>query len=59
MDHLADLQRHDGSYDQTFVRLHVLSRRPEIAHLHIPPMAAEDSGVDACHGAGCHATRRR
>jgi ubiquinone/menaquinone biosynthesis C-methylase UbiE len=27
-EHLEDLQRHDGSYDQTFVRLHVLCRRP-------------------------------
>ena len=25
---LAELRRHDGSYDQTFVRLHVLCRRP-------------------------------
>lgn len=28
-DRLEELQRHDGSYDQTFVRLHVLCRRTE------------------------------
>jgi trans-aconitate methyltransferase len=27
-DRLDELRRHDGSYDQTFVRLHVLCRRP-------------------------------
>jgi trans-aconitate methyltransferase len=26
--HLDGLRRHDGSYDQTFVRLHILCRRP-------------------------------
>lgn len=28
VDHLDELRRDDGSYDQTFVRLHVLCRRP-------------------------------
>lgn len=29
IDRLDRLRRHDGSFDQTFVRLHVLCRRPE------------------------------
>jgi trans-aconitate methyltransferase len=29
LGHLDDLRRHDGSYDQTFVRLHILCRRTE------------------------------
>ena len=26
---LDELRRHDGTYDQTFVRLHVLAHRPD------------------------------
>jgi hypothetical protein len=26
---LDELRRHDGTFDQTFVRLHVLARRPD------------------------------
>jgi SAM-dependent methyltransferase len=28
-ERIEELRRHDGTYDQTFVRLHVLARRPE------------------------------